>query len=169
MIKVNSFAGIWDEIKKIKCSEDEMLFFRGHSDSSYVLVPSALRRDEDLKKEDQYYHDIMVEYPEEFNKHEHLSNIAKMQHYGTVTRLLDWSLNPLIGLFMAVEANDSKDGKFYIMKKKRKELLHHTSDKALILSCLPSLTYEDKKEIEAFCKEHTGVINDRLAKSTESA
>lgn len=166
MIKANSFTELWCEIKKIKCREDELLFFRGHADKNYILVPSVLRSEEELKKEDQYYHDIMVECPEEFSKHEHLSNLAKMQHYGSVTRLLDWSFNPLIGMFMAVEDKYDIDGKLYVMKKKKSEILHHTSDKALMLSCLPLLTYDNKKELEEFCKQHTGVINDRLAKTS---
>ena len=34
-----------------------------------------------------------------------------MQHYGIPTRLLDFSLNPLIALYFAVTDNQDKDGK----------------------------------------------------------
>lgn len=39
--------------------------------------------------------------------------LAYAQHYGLATRLLDWSTNPLVALFFAVDAVSSSDGAVY--------------------------------------------------------
>ena len=38
------------------------------------------------------------------------------QHYGLPTRLLDWSLNPLVALYFAVEKDDSDDAIVYAVR-----------------------------------------------------
>ena len=39
--------------------------------------------------------------------------LALAQHYGLGTRLLDWTKNPLVGLFFACEGHEEKDGAVY--------------------------------------------------------
>ena len=39
--------------------------------------------------------------------------MAIAQHHGLPTRLLDWSTNPLVATFFAVESNDKTDGAVY--------------------------------------------------------
>ncbi|MDO4988157.1 MAG: FRG domain-containing protein [Synergistes sp.] len=162
---INSFGDYWNEIKGLLPNRsDEMLFLRGQSNGNWKqMLPGIMRKDGDEFTE---YRNIQVDYPEEFKKHEHLSNLVKMQHYGCSTRLLDFTLNPLVALFFACEQDEDVDGKVFIIKVKKKEILFQNSDKALMLSCLPAFSKEEKEQIRVFCENHRGKITDSDIKSS---
>lgn len=161
MVRIFNFAEYFNVVKKISedCSYSEKVFYRGISDSSFGLRPGILFE----KNVSEYdgYHDLLLEYPEEFNTRDHLGTLAKMQHYGNSTRLLDVSDNILTSLFFASEQRPDRDGKIWVFKVPKNEVLHSNSDKALMLSCLAALREEDKLQIRRFCEEHRGVITDQ--------
>lgn len=161
MSKVYSVIDYLQQLNEVSLSDDEELFYRGLPQDCYAdnILPTCLR---DNKSDLEYnsYKEIMLEYPEEFKKGEHLSNLVKLQHFGGSTRLVDLSSNPLIALFFASEQNPEVNGQVMCFKVKKSEILHHTSDKALMLACLPLFKDNEKKEIAEFCYLHKGEITD---------
>lgn len=154
---INNFIEYWQAIKSITYASDEMLLFRGHSDHKYRLEPNVFRN-KDKNCEQKIYREIMLQYPEDFKERSHLSNLVKMQHYGGATRLLDFSRNPLVALFFASESGRNQDGQVVVCKVKKDKILHHNSDRALMLSCLPCLTDKDRAEIKEICEYIAGRI-----------
>ena len=76
-------------------------FYRGHADCKYSCEPSVFRNGL-LGSEDTFFNKCIESLPYEFN---HLQTtfdkLAKMQHYGAPTRILDFTLSPEIALFFA--------------------------------------------------------------------
>lgn len=161
-VRVRDFVGYFREIENIGCGDDELLLVRGVSDASFCLKPGIVF--DKRAAEDEAYHSLILEYPEEFNTKDHLGTLAKMQHYGLNTRLLDVSDNILTALFFASEQRPQKDGKVMVFKVKKSEVLHHNSDRALMLACLPPLSKKVKDSVKIFCENHNGVINDSMIK-----
>lgn len=154
-----------------QCKDDEVLIFRGHSDSKFVCLPGLLRnKDFDLTadgdSECSEAHKIMIEYPEEFNRKDHLSCLVKMQHYGLKTRLLDFTRNPLVALYFACNLGSDCDGSVIAFKLKTNEVKHHSSDTVLCLSSLPFLSGKDKDELLRYCHCNRNKLLDK--KSYES-
>lgn len=90
----------------------DVVIFRGNSDFEYKLVPGLAR----LKKSDEdteldLINDFLTRRPDAFNGLSDFDILAKMQHYGLPTRLLDFSLNPLVALYFACESKTTKDGR----------------------------------------------------------
>lgn len=139
--EINSISEFMDKLNKIKELERYKnlekgkgsikkytidLFYRGHSDSQYELVPSINR----VKKyvpygvsplEVVFINKAKNEYPALFSETDNpLDLLVKLQHYGIPTRLLDITANPLVALYFACEdknnpANYNKDGEIFII------------------------------------------------------
>jgi hypothetical protein len=106
--------------------DTKTMIFRGVSKSSYELSPSIARIP--LKSSEdrfEYEEQILEDFQEKAFPHlkyepkNSLEWLFLAQHYGIPTRLLDWTTNPLVALFFAVEKNDGDDGAVYktIQKK----------------------------------------------------
>ena len=92
--------------------------YRGESNFNYELKPSLLRYNEWKEIEDN----LIFLFSSRMNRYTNERGLGKWetlalaQHHGVPTRLLDWSLSPLVALFFAVQKEDSdKDGAIYIL------------------------------------------------------
>ncbi|WP_429033282.1 FRG domain-containing protein [Aeromonas veronii] len=101
--------------------------FRGVTDETHLLIPSIGRGIEDC-----VFGDISTVELSLMNEFKRLSApvlndvdtpktefewLFLAQHYGLPTRLLDWSTNPLVALFFAVEKDDDIDGMVYATRQ----------------------------------------------------
>ena len=91
----------------------DYLIFRGTSNRDWGLCPSLFRLSKyDLFTECDITNEFATKRPEAFdNCPTDFELLAKMQHYGLPTRLLDFSENPLVALYFACENNDGIDGR----------------------------------------------------------
>lgn len=89
-------------------------FFRGQSNKDWNLSP-RLYRENLFKQEGIMIKDIVYSNPKEFEL-ERFDILAKFQHFGFPTRLLDLTMNPLVALYFACSGKDeiNHDGAVYV-------------------------------------------------------
>jgi hypothetical protein len=116
-IKIESLTKYIEHIESVP--KKGSWLYRGHKSVEYKLIPSIGRKqflNNTLEKNEltllKHFKDSVVP----FLKHvpdDEWEWIAIAQHYGLPTRLLDWSYNPLIALFFAVEDFQEEDSFVY--------------------------------------------------------
>ena len=79
--------------------------YRGHADAEYTLKPSIERDEFDVSMEGRLIEMARNRRPDVFGIDDKLSLLAKMQHYGLPTRLIDFTTNPLVALYFACQSN----------------------------------------------------------------
>ena len=138
---INNLRNLQDQLK------DKLngvgLFFRGHANKEWDLTPGIYRNNTVLQKEHFLVHDIIRHCPTEFQGcNSSFEKLVKMQHYELPTRLLDISMNPLVGLYFAVNGEEFYDGEVHIFLIKESNLYNFDDSWVNILSRLSFLPTE---------------------------
>ena len=108
---LSQYVEVINVIKMASITSEGDMIFRGMADYRWALLPSLARHTLVIGQvEHKMVRELLLMYPGEFaNISSNFDLLAKMQHYGLPTRLLDFTTNPLVALFFACheEKNDS--------------------------------------------------------------
>lgn len=114
-IEINSVAEYIEKVNDLLQEEDSgTLFFRGQENKDWPVLPSIFR-DNLLSIEHELLSEPLIKVPYDFKSMEKIEILAKYQHYGLSTRLLDVTTNPLVALYFACKENakDEECGRVY--------------------------------------------------------
>lgn len=93
---------------KAEISSGEAVWFRGQNSFEYYLLPSLLRYQNGLEKEEYLFRNFKKFGDRIFERRQsEWETLFEMQHYWVPTRLLDWSETFAIALFFAAYYNQS--------------------------------------------------------------
>lgn len=147
---INNLSNIQNQLGKDL--DDVTLFYRGHADKSWELIPGIYRNNRFINKEDFLVHNLIRHCPVDFQScNSSFEKLVKMQHYELPTRLLDISMNPLVGLYFAVCSEKDKDGELIIFFIKNSDISNYDDNWVSILSRL-SFMSEDIVNVETDSK-----------------
>jgi hypothetical protein len=140
--------------------------YRGESDAKWQLKPSIMRGVRS-DAENQIFSELMLEAPTEFSNDKAMfDKLVRAQHYGLPTRLLDVSLNPLVGLYFACneEQHHDKDGTVRVFDFIDKRVKFADSDTISLICNLARLSDGERNEISKVHKSTKEIALDDFRK-----
>ena len=124
----HTFKDIDETVSVFNSLLTDNLIFRGISDRRQLL-PKIIRYDDCSKDEIKILEDFEQYYGayESINIVDNWEFLALAQHYGLMTRLIDFTTNPYIALFFALHSKKRDDEKYLVYaldRSKTTDLLH---------------------------------------------
>ena len=143
---VDSVAKLLEVLEEY--SKEEVLYFRGHSKTSYQLKPSILRTEKLKENENLIFQELLISCPGDFRGFKnHIDYLVKMQHYGLPTRLLDITRNPLVSLYFSCCDNMKDMGEVIIFSPKKHQIKYENSDTVSMIASLPMFSYDEQTNL----------------------
>lgn len=148
----SSVGGVSNFVSSLNRSRG--LFFRGHSNANYFLLPSIMRNKHTLANEYKMYQELLINCPDSFEKCQtHLEKLVEMQHYGLPTRLLDITRNLLVALFFACESSPETYGEIVLISADESDIKYPQSDTVSVLASLPVFPPDKQEEFYDWATE----------------
>lgn len=156
MTQANS---VEEYMKKFEMFESyDEIYYRGQLEKYETISPSVARKDDFKSHEYDIFKDTLEYKKEDFKDLKTFQILAKMQHYGIPTRLVDVTTDKLIALYFAVEDyKDKSDSIVYVYVTKG---FDYDSQEANILSLLPTI---DRLNIRTICTEYSRIYNKEIS------
>lgn len=114
------------------------IFFRGQLAKYKTITSGIAREDSYVQNEHEMYVETLSNKQSDFESlNTPLEYLSKMQHYGMPTRLVDFTINPFIALFFAVQNTSIKeDSIIYVFQG---QSVDANDNKVKLLSLLPTI------------------------------
>lgn len=139
--------------------------FRGHRDESWPLLPSGWRGQGKMNYDYVKYEKKLLtglktilrkkskcgtNFLGEIESNEDV--LAYAQHYGFVTRLLDWTSSPEVALGFACESSEKEDGAIWILRTDGNPRLNHFKNNKNKIIVNEQLNLNQKKQNGRFVR-----------------
>ena len=140
-----------------EAAEGRTRFFRGQGKADWEILPGIYRNQKLVENEDKIIKEALLNCPDDFLPTDTLlEKLVKLQHYSYPTRLLDLTMNALVGLYFACSNTEhhDKDGELIILDIPDQDIKYDDSDTVAILVALSLLNLNfdlDRIRKDSYC------------------